>query len=92
MSTILPHIAWRHHAACRAPGMADIFYPPPELEKKHQRLEREKAAKAICRSCPVCEECLDHALQYEETQGIWGGKSESELRAIIKSRNNGSVS
>jgi len=87
MSTILPHIDWRHQAACRAPGMSNIFYPPPELEKKHDKVEREKQAKAVCNMCPVINECLDHALQYEEMLGIWGGKTEAELRALHNSRN-----
>lgn len=66
--------------------MSEIFYPPPDIEKKQDKLAREKAAKAICASCPVWEECLDHALRYEEMQGVWGGKTEAERKLMLLSR------
>jgi WhiB family redox-sensing transcriptional regulator len=30
-------------------------------------------AKAICRSCPLAESCLDGALERQEAYGVWGG-------------------
>ena len=86
MSTLLPHTDWRHQAACRRRGMSEIFYPPPDIEKKHDKLAREKAAKNICATCPVCLECLDHALRYEEMQGVWGGKTEAERKLMLLTR------
>ena len=87
MTTLLPNIAWRYQAACKPPGMVDVFYPPSDnFETKREKTVRESAAKAVCETCPVQAECLDHALQYGETWGVWGGKSEHELRALVKVR------
>jgi WhiB family redox-sensing transcriptional regulator len=38
------------------------------------------AAKAICRGCPVCAECLDYAMQTAQDHGIWGGTTDEERR------------
>jgi WhiB family redox-sensing transcriptional regulator len=39
-------------------------------------------AKSICRRCPVKEQCLEYALENHELHGVWGGRSQSELRRI----------
>ena len=59
-------------AACRGPQAA-VFCPPPQFERKADRLERERRAKAICNECPARQECLDYALEIREPHGIWGG-------------------
>jgi WhiB family redox-sensing transcriptional regulator len=43
-------------------------------------------AKAICRGCPVEEQCLEYAIEHNETHGIWGGRSQPELRKIRRAR------
>lgn len=56
---------------------------PPELffpDGKNKR-EQEYAAKVICASCPLINECLKFAIQNREL-GIWGGKTEEERRRI----------
>jgi WhiB family redox-sensing transcriptional regulator len=35
-----------------------------------------RIAMAICHTCPVEQQCLQHALRNDEVHGIWGGKSE----------------
>ena len=35
-------------------------------------------AKRICASCPVADECAEHADLNGETFGLWGGQTESE--------------
>jgi WhiB family redox-sensing transcriptional regulator len=74
--------AWHLRAACRGP-FSDVFFPPPQFERKQDRREREGRAKAICRTCPVQHECLDYALAIREPHGIWGGLNEAERRAIL---------
>jgi WhiB family transcriptional regulator, redox-sensing transcriptional regulator len=41
-----------------------------------------RAAKAVCATCPVIDECLSYALEHNERFGIWGGTSERERRAL----------
>lgn len=64
---------WIKHAACRGLDV-DIFYPEHGGTARH--------ALAVCRSCPVVRECLDHAMRNDEEHGIWGGMSPRQRRAI----------
>ena len=43
-------------------------------------------AKAICRGCSVQDQCLDYALENHELHGVWGGRSQPELRRIRRER------
>ena len=73
--------AWQAKAACRGP-QAVVFFPPPQFERKVDRLERERRAKAICAEC---SDCLDYSIQIKEPHGIWGGLNEHERRALAES-------
>jgi WhiB family redox-sensing transcriptional regulator len=77
------HDMWQAKAACRGPQAA-VFFPPPQFERKADRLERERRAKAICAQCPAQVECLEYALEIREPHGIWGGLNEAERRALIE--------
>ena len=79
-----PNPDWQLEAACRG-EFAAAFYPPLRTEKKHERLARERAAKAICFSCPVRSDCLAHALLNDERHGIWGGMTDVERRQLPRS-------
>ncbi len=72
---------WQLEAACRELGPETFFHP--EGERGPRRRAREAAAKAVCRSCPVITECLQHALAVHEDYGVWGGLSEHE-RALVQ--------
>lgn len=39
-------------------------------------------AKRICRMCPVVAECLQYALDNDIREGIYGGLSPTERRAL----------
>lgn len=41
-----------------------------------------QAAKRICASCPVQDDCLAVALTYNEDFGIWGGLTAAERRDL----------
>ena len=41
-----------------------------------------REAKAVCAGCPVCAQCLEHALAHDERFGVWGGLSERERRRL----------
>ncbi len=77
--------AWQAKAACRGPQAA-VFFPPPQFERKADRLERERRAKSICMECAVRDECLSYSLEIAEPHGIWGGLNENERRALIGQR------
>jgi len=61
-----------------------VFFPPPQFERKVDRAERERRAKAICAECAVRHECLEYALSIREPHGIWGGLNEVERKAILE--------
>lgn len=44
------------------------------------------AAKAVCATCPVTEECLEYALTHRIAHGVWGGKSGRERDVILRDR------
>jgi len=76
---------WQVKAACRGP-QAVAFYPPAHVERKDERIARERAAKEICRTCPVRRPCLDHAIETREPHGIWGGLNELERKQLLDRR------
>ncbi len=74
--------SWQMKAACRGPQAA-VFFPPPQFERKDEKLDREARAKEICATCSVKEPCLDYAVSIREPHGIWGGLNESERKALL---------
>lgn len=45
-----------------------------------------EVARRICATCPVKDDCLEHALVNRIDHGVWGGASERERRRILKRR------
>ena len=75
---------WQMQGACRGED-PDVFFHP-EGERGPARAARERAAKAICASCPVIAQCAAHALAVREPYGVWGGLSEDDREAIYARR------
>ncbi len=46
----------------------------------------QRAAKVICKGCPVAAECLADALDNRTEFGVWGGMTERERRALLRRR------
>ncbi|XKK60924.1 WhiB family transcriptional regulator [Streptomyces sp. ARC32] len=69
---------WRELAACRTED-PDLFFPIGTTGPAALQTEQ---AKAVCRTCPVREQCLRWALDTGQTLGVWGGTSELERRAL----------
>src|SRR5215204_2199961 len=44
----------------------------------------QRAAKAVCKGCPVIAECLADALDNRTEFGVWGGMTERERRAMLR--------
>jgi WhiB family redox-sensing transcriptional regulator len=75
---------WQLQGACRGSDPELFFHP--EGERGPARANRELAAKAICASCPVLQQCAAHALLVREPYGVWGGMSEEEREARFARR------
>ncbi|MFF8032772.1 MULTISPECIES: WhiB family transcriptional regulator [unclassified Streptomyces] len=69
---------WRRSAACRTED-PDLFFP---IGTSGPALVQTEQAKAVCRNCPVREQCLEWALDTGQSIGVWGGTSETERRAL----------
>ena len=69
---------WRHKAECRNED-PELFFP---IGTSGPALLQIAEAKAVCHRCPVSAECLRWALAMGMTDGIWGGLTEDERRAL----------
>jgi WhiB family redox-sensing transcriptional regulator len=76
---------WELQARCRSEDPR-LFFGPNRFEPKHERLEREAQAKAVCSTCPVVAACREHALASGELYGVWGGLGEADLRTLLADR------
>jgi WhiB family redox-sensing transcriptional regulator len=68
---------WRDLAACRDLATADDdpFFDGTEDSDRH--------ALGICATCPVQAACLAYAVRTGQPYGVWGGKSQQDLRRLI---------
>ena len=73
---------WQYEGACMGTD-PDVFFSP-EAERGLKRTRREDAAKALCRTCVVIDECLRHALAAKEPFGVWGGLNEAERAELSR--------
>ncbi len=74
-----PSTRWQTDAACQGLD-TELFFPG---RGEHTAIT---AAKEICRSCAIRDECLESALAAGEKFGIWGGTSERERRVLRRQR------
>lgn len=77
---------WQVNAACRGAGV-DLFFNPDSERGKSKRM-REAAAKAVCVTCPVIEQCLSWAMTVGEPYGVWGGMTADERQELRGQRRN----
>jgi WhiB family transcriptional regulator, redox-sensing transcriptional regulator len=73
---------WQLQGLCRGVDSSVFFHP--DGERGRARLQRERRAKEMCRTCPVMAQCRAHALDVGEPYGIWGGLSETERELLLK--------
>ena len=67
---------WQIRALCTQTD-PEAFYP--------EKGGSTRAAKKVCLSCEVRDECLRVALERDERFGVWGGMSEHERRKMKRS-------
>jgi WhiB family redox-sensing transcriptional regulator len=75
---------WQLEAACR--GMDSEVFFHPDGQRGAARAQREQRAKQICATCPVLQQCREHALSVREPYGVWGGLTEDERETILRGR------
>ena len=71
---------WRNRAAC--------LFHDTELWFERKDYRKINRAKAICRACPVKDQCLEYALETRPEYGIFGGETPSKRRQLVKERKN----
>lgn len=72
---------WQLAGSCRTADPTLFFCP--EGERGPARRRRELAAKSVCLSCPVLQECRAHALAVREPYGVWGGMTPEERDGLL---------
>jgi WhiB family redox-sensing transcriptional regulator len=75
-------MTWRDRAACL--GVDPELFSP--IGNTGPALLQIEEAKAVCRRCKVVEPCLSWAIEARQEDGVWGGLSADERRAV-KRRN-----
>ena len=67
---------WRSFSAC-ADGTVEFITVRKNVDIA--------AAKEICATCKVTDECLDYSLRTQQLRGVWGGLTAAERRSLIRS-------
>jgi WhiB family transcriptional regulator, redox-sensing transcriptional regulator len=73
---------WRGRAACTNED-PELFFP---IGTTGPAVEQADAAKRICATCEVREECLEFAIATNQDAGVWGGLTEDERRTLKRAR------
>ena len=74
----IDNLKWQSEGLCALPAnseLVDYFFSKSPEEKY--------AAKNLCFSCPVRQDCLQWALENKQIWGVWGGKDEVEIRRTL---------
>lgn len=72
---------WTEQAACWGQD-PEMFFPIGDGPLVQIEIED---AKAVCDGCPVSVECYEWAFTQGERDGIWGGTTAEERRALRQS-------
>ncbi|MEV6409121.1 MULTISPECIES: WhiB family transcriptional regulator [Streptomyces] len=75
---------WRVRGLCLTED-PDLFFPVGGVDSGPATIQTDEA-KAVCRHCPVTRRCLAWAVDAGPVEGIWGGTTEGERRALRRSQ------
>jgi hypothetical protein len=67
---------WMRRGACRRPDVPTWMFFPGRGDYR-----TVAAARAVCSTCPVVDECLQYALDHNQP-GVWGGTSEMQRKRV----------
>jgi WhiB family redox-sensing transcriptional regulator len=71
-------MTWHDRAACLSVD-PELFFAVGTTGPALLQIEE---AKVVCRRCEVIETCLSWAMESGKDDGVWGGLSDNERRAI----------
>jgi WhiB family transcriptional regulator, redox-sensing transcriptional regulator len=66
--------AWVSQGLCKDKDPDELFV----------RGAAQRQAAAVCRHCPVMQECAADALDNNVEYGVWGGMTERQRRSLLK--------
>jgi WhiB family redox-sensing transcriptional regulator len=69
---------WRFRAVCKDED-PELFFP---IGNSGPAVLQIAEAKAVCRRCPVMEQCAQWALETGQDAGVWGGLDEDDRRRM----------
>jgi WhiB family redox-sensing transcriptional regulator len=75
-------LSWHERAACIGLPL-ELFFPIGEVNSPSSHIAR---AKLVCGRCAVVSECLSAAIRTSEPEGIWGGLTPAERKALQRRR------
>lgn len=70
-----PDMDWLTQEAVCTQVDTELFFP------EHGQQDWARAAKKICRDCPLQQPCLEYAMQHRMF-GVWGGTSDIDRRRL----------
>lgn len=75
-----PEEDWKQQGVCRTYGWPDLWFPEG---RGSERRKQELTAVALCLGCPVLQRCREYVERNRQTEGVWAGLRESELRRLV---------
>ena len=73
---------WADDAACK--GHTTAMFP--RSGSGNGSHDDYGPAKQLCATCPVTDQCLEHAIRHREREGVWGGTTPTDRLRIIRRR------
>ena len=67
---------WMSQASCHNHADMWAFFA--------DELSQRSMAMPVCRACPVVNDCLDHAIERGEDEGVWGGTLPAQRKELIR--------
>jgi len=77
---------WMDEAECLQAPDPNLFFPNAATER-----DLIDEARRYCWRCPVQDECLEYALKYKISDGIFAGLLPDQRRSILRRRSRESV-
>lgn len=75
---------WQYQGACKNVD-PEIFFLE-HGDRASTKIRKEQKALTVCRTCPVIQRCLEHALSVPELYGVWGGMTADQRIRILNKK------